>query len=235
MLEPEDVVRHLGKQEKHWKEGRSAHALTVLWSKVNALPPLVETVLKCRFQSPELIDAFLERQTDLGSDGRASQTDLLAIVGIGQDLAIVAVEGKAGEPFDKRVEEWLRDNGKKDARLTCLCETLGLSRDAALPLRYQLLHRSVSAVLEARRYRASVAMLLVHSFKEDKKGFADFASFLKALGLGEPTTDALVGPVQFDGTSFYAHRRERLRAPTSMLGKELKRMRAWCDERRSKP
>jgi Domain of unknown function (DUF6946) len=61
------------------------------------------------FQSAELVDAFMERQVDLGSEGRPSQTDLLAVVGLDEGLAIVAVEGKAGEPFGKFVHEWLKD------------------------------------------------------------------------------------------------------------------------------
>ena len=128
LLEPEDVVRHLGKQEKHWKEGRSAHALAKLWSDSNALPSRIETALRSNqdLKSAELIDAFLERKVDLESEGRPSQTDLLAVVGIDQRLAIVAVEGKAGEPFDKRVEKWLDGSEGKDARLKALCKILGL-------------------------------------------------------------------------------------------------------------
>jgi hypothetical protein len=95
VLEPEDVVRHLGKQEEHWKEGRSAQALATAWFESNAFPPSIESV--------ELIDAFMEREVDLGSKGRPSQTDLLAIAGISDErLAIVAVEGKAGETFGER-------------------------------------------------------------------------------------------------------------------------------------
>jgi hypothetical protein len=250
LLEPEDVVRHLGKQEKHWKEGRSAHALASLWFRHNAFPPKIESALKSHptFQSAELVDAFLERKVDLESDGRPSQTDLLAVIGIGQDLAIVAVEGKAGEPFGKRVEEWLNGSTKKETRLKGLCKMLGLSRDAALPLRYQLLHRSASAILEARRYRTPVALLLVHSFNTDKKGFADFAAFLKALGFNEPTPDTLTGPVRLGGVALYAGwvqdeapKSEKpsayldaLDGYAAKLGKESKRIRAWCNKRRAK-
>jgi hypothetical protein len=249
LIEPEDVVRHLGRQEKHWKEKKSAHALATLWSQSTGLPTKIEAALKTRFESPQLIDAFLERQTDLQSEGRPSQTDLLAVVGIGKDdLVIVAVEGKAGEPFGKRVEEWLKDGGKKDARLTALCETLELSRDSALPLRYQLLHRSASAILEARRYRTTVAVLLVHSFNDDKKGIADFDAFLKALRFEEPTRNALTGPVELGGVSLYAGwvqddapenknpnaYLDALDSYAANLAKECKRVREWCDKRRSK-
>lgn len=246
----QDVVRHLGQQEKHWKEGKSAHALATLWFKSTGLPSKIEVALKTRFESPELIDAFLERQTDLQSEGRPSQTDLLAVVGSGKDdLVIVAVEGKAGEPFGDRVEKWLDANGKKEARLEGLCEILGgLSRESVLPLRYQLLHRSAAAIIEARRYRTKVAVLLVHSFSEDEKGFADFASFSKTFGLAEPIANSLAGPALVGGISFYAawvqddpprdkNPRAYLDALDSYatkLQKECKRMREWCVKRRAK-
>ena len=68
MLEPEDVIRHLGKEEKHWKHGRSAHALAQSWFQSNSLPPAVESVLRKHpvFSSVELVDAFLERKLTLG-------------------------------------------------------------------------------------------------------------------------------------------------------------------------
>jgi hypothetical protein len=101
MLEPEDVVRHLGKQEKHWKHGRSARALAQSWSQSNSLPEPVDSVLRQHpvFSSVELIDAFLERKVDLRTAGRESQTDLLAIVGLERDIAVLAVEGKVDESF----------------------------------------------------------------------------------------------------------------------------------------
>src|SRR5688572_7437764 len=61
-------------------------------------------------KSAKLIDGFLERQTDLGSLGHHSQTDLLVIAGLNQGLAVLAIEGKAGEPFGEYVHEWLGRN-----------------------------------------------------------------------------------------------------------------------------
>jgi hypothetical protein len=246
LLEPEDVVRHLGRQEKHWKEGRSAHALAKLWSDSNALPPQIKTALKSHsaFRSAELIDAFLERKVDLESEGRPSQTDLLAVIGIGKRLAVVAVEAKAGEPFGEVVEQWLDGSDGKDKRLKGLRKILGLSRKAALPLCYQLLHRSASAVLEAQRYRTDIAVLLVHSFSDDKKGFADFSAFLKALGVKNPRPGALSGPIKLKHVSLYAGWVEdkapkdgayldKLRSYASKVSEDCARILGWCDSRQS--
>ena len=249
-LEPEDVVRHLGKKEKHWKEGRSAHALVQLWSKTNGFPKAIASVLQASaaFKSAELVDAFLERQVDLRTDGRHSQTDLLAVVSLDNDIAIVAVEGKAGESFGPLVDKWLNGSKAKHARLKGLCKTLGLRCEEAKPLRYQLLHRSASAIYEAQRYRTKLAAMIVHSFSEDDEGFLDFSTFLRAVGFKDVSKGALVGPVSCDGVDMYAawvqDKAPKGHGPNTYLdlldnyaanlGKECKRIRTWCDKRRSK-
>ena len=250
LLEPEDVVRHLGKQEKHWKQGRSAHALAYAWHDRIDFPPAIDQALRTHgiFRSAQLIDGFFERQTDLGSPGRPSQTDLLAIIGVNDGLAILAVEGKAGEPFGKYVQQWRDGSDGKEPRLEGLCKILGLSPETAMPLRYQLLHRAASAILEAQRYRAKTAALLVHSFSDDKNGFADFGAFLQALGFEAPVPGILAGPIVRDGVSLYAGwvqdeappdespgaYLDNLRGYAAKIAKECKRMRAWCDEQQSK-
>jgi hypothetical protein len=195
-----------------------------------------------------MIDGFLERQTDLGTSGRPSQTDLLAIVGLNDGLAILAIEGKAGETFGKHVHKWRDGSNEKDERLKSLCRILGMSQDVAMPLRYQLLHRSASAILEARRYQAKIAALLVHSFGPDEKGLKDFRAFLQALGFEAPTPGVLAGPVLRDGVSLYAgwveDRPRKNGTPSAYLdtlrdyavrqAREFKYVRGWCEQQLAK-
>jgi len=61
------------------------------------------------FRSAELIDGFLERAGRSWICGRPSQTDLLAVIGLEKRIAIVAIEGKAGEPFG----DWSRLAGRE--------------------------------------------------------------------------------------------------------------------------
>ena len=44
-------------------------------------------------------------------------------------------------------------------------------------IRYQLLHRTASAILEAKRFNAFHALMLVHSFSQADKWFEDYALF----------------------------------------------------------
>jgi hypothetical protein len=66
--------------------------------------------------------------------------------------------------------------GKRE-RLEFLKLTLGLSGDLPETIRYQLLHRMASASIEAKRFRADTAIMLVHSFSPDNIGLADFQAF----------------------------------------------------------
>ena len=184
LLKPEDIKPHLA-DVKHWKEGYSAAELARSWSSsTNNLPSSVRAVL---VQAPEyrnvkLVDAFFEREVDLRTKGRNSQTDLMVVADLGQELAIIAVEGKVEESFDKLVREWVNSVGKEE-RLFSLCRTLKLSLDVAHGLRYQLLHRTVSALYEAERYRTHHAVLLIHSFSQTHRWFNDFQSFASAIDL----------------------------------------------------
>ena len=206
LLKPEDVIPHLGKPT-HWKQGRSAKAVADSWFQANGVPRKVRAVLE---QSPELcgaelVDAWLERCTDLGdSRGSASQTDLLAVLGIGDELAVMAVEAKVTESFGPLVSEWLSDAGPgKTDRLQKLCALLGFDPANVGDLRYQLFHRTAASILEARRYRAKKAVLVVHSFCADATGLADFCAFFERMGIVGAGRDRLSAPAEVGGINLW--------------------------------
>jgi hypothetical protein len=193
LLEPEDIKRHLAK-ESHWKVGFSAQQLALAWSNSNGqFPPRVKSLLKTSsdFASVELIDGFFEREVNLGTPGRNSQTDLMVIVGIGDTIAVLAVEGKVDETLGQLVSEWSDGSAGKAVRLRGLCSTLGLDINSVGNLRYQLLHRTASAIYEAKRYRCRKAVMLVHSFSATKAWLPDFERFTVTMGIGVNGHDVL--------------------------------------------
>jgi hypothetical protein len=114
-------------------------------------------------------------------------------------IAAIAIEGKVAEPFGPLVRDWLTSNRSrtegaskcapskgKRTRLDFLASSLGLHPDDLADLRYQLVHRSVSALIEARRFSAEYAVMLVHSFSEAADGFGDYESFARALHSDPP-------------------------------------------------
>ncbi len=185
---PEDVIHHLG-SPTHWQPGRSAKSAADLWFSANALPPSISAVLT---QDPlladaVLLDAFFERAVDLGDGQRPSQTDVMAIVSLSDGLGVLAIEAKVDETFGPTVHEWLMEAKDGDftrqRRLSHLCDILGLDTNAVGVIRYQLIHRTASAVLEAQRYRAHDAAMLVQSFCPKRSWYADFVAFVEVMGL----------------------------------------------------
>ena len=148
-----------------------------------------------------LIDAFAERCTDL-EDGRPShsQSDLLAVVGLDDGIAVLSIEAKVDEGFDKTVGQWLGDGSEgKAARLGKLVALLGIQAQLVEGLRYQLLHRTAAAVLEAKRYRSKQAAMIVQSWCPARSSFGDYLAFCRAVGIPEPEADQLTPPISRNG------------------------------------
>ena len=182
----EDWKRLLADPELHCKIGRSARTLANCWQDADGFPSSFASALREAELDLELLLALPEHRVPLPGGSRPSQTDLFVLARDATGaLVTIAVEGKAGEPFGPVVSEWLRDDqGGKAQRLAYLLETLGLTPDTPLgDLRYQLLHRTASAVIEAGRFNAAQAMMIVHAFGDDRGGFADFESFAQTLGI----------------------------------------------------
>ncbi|MCJ7738673.1 MAG: hypothetical protein MUQ10_15405, partial [Anaerolineae bacterium] len=71
----------------------------------------------------------------------------------------------------------------KEKRLRFLCDELGLDYPPPFEVRYQLLHRTVSAILEAKRFRAREAVMVVHTFSRTNEWLEDYQCFLALFGL----------------------------------------------------
>jgi hypothetical protein len=180
---PEDWKRFLLEPEKQWRTGYSAKTLAHCWEDADGFPPEISRLFTesefARFRDIELLLAIPEYEVLLPGGRAPSCSDVFVLAkGGGQHIAI-AVEGKVGEPFGQTLDEWGIDNseGRKE-RFAFLKEQLGLSEDIPGIIRYQLLHRTVSALLEAKRFNALCAVMIVHSFSPEDKWFDDYQSFL---------------------------------------------------------
>jgi hypothetical protein len=201
MARAEDVIPFLG-MPGHWREGRSAYETAHSWFDcAGSLPPAIAGLLATdpALAGATLLRATFEKQTRLDDLGRPSQTDVLAEVLTPSGPAILAVEAKVDETFGPTVAEW-RANGSpgRQARLAGLCARLGLAPDAVAALRYQLLHRSAAALIEAEAHAARDAVLVVQSFSapELRAGFPDFRAFTATMGVPVAGPGRLSAPVE---------------------------------------
>ena len=188
---PEDVIPHLAKQERHWKRGYSAYELAHSWINAGDIPAPVRSVMDTcpDYAGATLVEGLFEREVDLRTPGRRSQTDLLAFVKCGHADAVIAVEGKVDEPFGELVSTWNDRSPGRERRLEGLCASLGLRVAEILDIRYQLLHRTASAIYEAHRYRTKQAVMLVHSFSATDASFVDFQAFATSFGVSIPAVN----------------------------------------------
>ena len=183
---PENWKQFLAEPAKQWKTGYSARALAYCWEEADGIPPEIILVLE---QLPSLknlktIFAIPEHKVPLPGGARASQNDVWVLGESSSGLVSIAVEGKVSEPFGPTVGEWLKNKtAGKEIRLKFLCSELGLEYPPPLETRYQLLHRTVSAVLEAKHFRATEAVMVVHTFSETNAWCEDFQYFLSLFGL----------------------------------------------------
>ena len=184
---PKDWKCLLADPDKHWRSGYSAKALAHSWEEADGFPYEIKQVLsECAFpvlHDIKLLLAFPEYEVPLPGGRKGSQNDIFVLGKSKGQLIAITVEGKVSELFDVTMSEWLQGASPgKRKRLDYLCRLLGLSDDSLGEIRYQLLHRTASALILAEQFNASVALMLVHSFSQQHEWFEDYQQFLALFG-----------------------------------------------------
>lgn len=177
---------YLADPVKHWKTGYSAKALAYCWHEAQGFPKEVKSVLTAAgnpFFGLEPLLILPEHKVSLHGRPTASQSDIWILAKSENQLFSIAVEGKVSESFGEPVNHWLLEDSKgKQERLEFLLKKLGIQSGFDKTIRYQLLHRTASAVIEAERFLASHAMVIIHSFSPKNEWFEDFAKFVSLFG-----------------------------------------------------
>jgi len=194
---PDDWRTAVGKGK--WSTGCSAKALAYCWEEAGGLPLEVQEAFTAS-EYPDLIalnllQGYVERTTSIPGRGRASQTDLLAIAGSAKGQVVIAVEGKVHEGFDEAVTEWKPYSSEnRTTRVEGLCTKLDLSVEEVMNTKYQLLHRTASAIIESDKIGAPTAAMLVHSFSQTDEHIDDYKDFVGLFGkTGDVNTVSCVG------------------------------------------
>jgi len=178
---PEDWRQLLADHKKQWKKECSARTLANCWQEADGIPAEVKSVLSQEpiFKNIESIFVFPEYKVSLKGGEAASQNDVWVLAEANSELVSIAVEGKVSEPFGDIIEKWYsKPSDGKVERLEFLCNTLGIKFPPPKDLRYQLFHRTASAIIQAKKFKAKYAIMLVHSFSEHNKWFEDYQRFL---------------------------------------------------------
>ena len=67
--------------------------------------------------------------------------------------------------------------------MTFIRHLLGLPEGSIDHVRYQLLHRTAAALLEAARFKTDRAAMIVQSFSQEHRWYEDFAAFTALFGI----------------------------------------------------
>jgi hypothetical protein len=194
---PHDARAFLADPIKHWKPLYSAYELASAWLAGDDVPPEVDVLLRRAFGDYAIVEGFFEKDTRLDNFGRGSQTDLLLVIRNASGYAIVGIEAKAKEGFEELVSARPRNR----QRIEGFCERLGLDPGGVGDLRYQLLHRTVATLLEAKRYGSGEAIMLVHSFDANDASIDDYGVFAERLGLSGAEVGSLTSSKTIDGVT----------------------------------
>lgn len=204
---PEEWRQLLADPDKQWKTDYSAKTLAYCWQEARDFPPEVRKVFHNSgidvFKDIEMLIAFPEYKVPLPGGRRAAQNDIFVLAKGNEQLVSIMVEGKMSEPFGDTIAKWKAGYGRgRRTRLSYLCDLLGLDMAAVDRIRYQLLHRTASALIEAKKFNAPNALMLVHSFSRENKWFEDYERFLALFGV-TGKVDSLVFGRNINGVKLY--------------------------------
>jgi hypothetical protein len=189
----------LAEPTKHWKKGKSAMTAAACWEAApSTLPPELRAVLNSSGDADiadlKLLAAMPEWTVPLVGGDTASQTDVLALARNDHGLCVLAVEAKVDEDFGPTLaEKRKKSSAGQTERLDQLHRLLGVGQ-LQDGIRYQLVHRTASAILVAQEFHARTAVMLVHSFGSRTSLREDFDAFGQAMNAAKIADDVLVVP-----------------------------------------
>ena len=204
---PEDWQQLLAKPNLHWKTGYSAKSLAHSWTEAAGFPNEVSIVFQASdiaaIHDLRFLVGFPEYDVPLPGGKRPSQNDVFVLARHQSGLVTIAVEGKVSEAFDRPIgQRFANPTPSETKRLTYLCDLLQLQRNRLEHIGYQLLHRTASSLIEADRFGASHAIMLVHSFSESLEHFDDYANFAAQYNIAA-TPNSIAHAAQINGIEFY--------------------------------
>jgi len=185
---PGSWQQFLAEPEKQWRTGFSAKSLAYSWEEADGFPAEIQQAM-----ADSGIDAFNgiipllvipEHKVPLPGGRTESQNDAFVLASSPRGLITLCIEGKVEEPFGQVVAKWAPDSSPgKRKRFDYLVDLLGLGGADLSQVYYQLLHRTASAIIEAKRFHAETAVMLVHSFSQSHAWFSEFCEFAKLFGI----------------------------------------------------
>jgi len=179
---------------RQWRRGYSAFETAVSWEhacrSTGGIPTPIRLLLEQSGIGPvRLLLAAAEHTVPLPGGRAASQSDVWGLLSTSCGMLSLTVEAKASECFGEHyLGAWLesgrseRSRSNRATRWAYIREHLPALNEPE-KLRYQLLHRCASAVIEAKRLGLSQAAFIVQAFNAPESSFEDYALMCRSLDI----------------------------------------------------
>jgi len=176
------------------------------WEASENLPPEITAALDAArnegLTGLQLLLALPEWEVPLEGGNTSSKTDILALCRNAAGLCVIAVEAKVHEDFGPLIHDKRTEASQGQSRRIAYLEHLLHVERFDDDIRYQLVHRTASAVLTAREFHAGSAVMLIHAFDAPPHRRQDFEAFCGALR-AKPLCPFVYAVPEFDRPALY--------------------------------
>jgi len=205
---PSSWQQFLAEPDKQWKSGYSAKSMAYCWEEAKGFPESIRQTLQTAdnddLKNSEPLLVIPEHKVPLPGGRTESQNDAFVLARSDNALISMTIEGKVNESFGQLVSDWKPDSSPgKQERFAYLQRILGLEGEDLSGIYYQLLHRTASAIIEAERFHADIAVMLVHSFSQEHRWFDEFSRFAALLGAPQPELNCIYNVGMRGGKPLY--------------------------------
>lgn len=194
---PIEWKKYIHDAENRWNPESSSMELACCWQSTPADFPLeVKLAFDRSGTAYEFLMGIPEYKVDMPGEGLPASNNLLVLSTVDHRLCPIIVEGNKNGTFGEYCDHKSLQDKRHINRRKLMFADLGLSEDSFVPgkLRYQLMHRTLSAIYVAQSFCADRCMVLVHRISHDPEGhdaYADYKYFLGLFGV-----DAQKGIIQ---------------------------------------
>jgi len=178
-----DDWKHQLSQPKTPPRSHVPAQLTERWRSGSGFPVEIASLLSTTeaTRRAAVLVVVPNHRVPLAGGAHASDLDLWVLARTARGLLSVAIDCIGEEAFD--VEARNRPATTTSERLwRGLRHLLEIDESANVPVSCQLVHRTTAALVEAKRFFARSAAVIVHSFSQGIEGFSDFQRFVHLMG-----------------------------------------------------
>jgi hypothetical protein len=172
------MLVRLTRSPDEWKD----EPLTARWQSSGAFPPEVAALLNTNdaTEGAALLLAIPQHETPLARGSHAAAADLCALGRTSHGLISIVVDAISGDKGSDAADDTSARGRTRSAAALCALLEIDPQRETDVSARF--IHRTAVALIEARRFFAVAAVVIVDSVTRTQDSFDDFRRFVALMG-----------------------------------------------------